>query len=842
MSLDQKLSELLSQPLDRCREALKRCNNNEEEATDYLLTNEDKPEEFWEPEREVLEFERWGDKFEIVDENTLSEIIVKCVETGTLFIDSSFPPEDKSLFFDPQTARSVWKCHDCNKENPRPSEAVVQSYRNRNPSTEQVRAFFEYIAATNPMLAIQMQQNPGLATQLLVQSFGNQAQIPGSDELVCRFCQGKFPLRLIDSEPTQWLRPNSVRDDITIQYGAGSPWKIIRDSVRPDDVRQGAVGNCWFVGALTILARQKPHLVHRLIPFEQEYNEYGAYLIRLCKDGVWRNVIVDDHLPCTRNKTLCYTTASRRQLWVPLIEKAAAKLCGGYEGMHAGTLCEAFSLLTGYATERELLHVEINSEDAELLWARVVSAHAEGFLIGLACAPKPVSKESSTGTNGAKPLSANDLHDRGLQAPHAYILLDTRELVGSGDRLVLLGNPWGDRSPSSWKGAWGNSSTEFRNAVAAGKLPSPSNELNSNGEFWMSWSDLITHFATIEICRTADSELLHDERMKGWLPAATGLGDIFELHTGHSVNGKIRIDLSLYQESNIVRESARGAFSTNVDLGFVVLKGDQKAVAFSERHLVPEVSQEVFLDPCSKYSVVPLSFSNCGVVEHRKVCVAIRSTSSDHVKSTRRTACTAPILRTAIQEYMRLMESEAKPILPGILYRVTKDHCGAIISCENNTKCLGVEISMDAEDSVGLISSRGLLMSTDVIPPGRKMIVSVLTPKRGASRYGLGISFGALPREATEPEMHVPAIHGDDTLPPLLDIHALIPVSRHELLSVQDLINANKDAKYVQLLMTVAMRHNQNVMRLQQDYVAAGISPTEAYQIANEETDGMHLP
>jgi hypothetical protein len=134
-----------------------------------------------------------------------------------------------------------------------------------------------------------------------------------------------------------------------------------------------------------------------------------------------------------------------------------------------------------------------------------------------------------------------------------------------------------------------------------------------------------------------------------------------------------------------------------------------------------------------------------------------------------------------------------------------------------------------------------MLMSTDVVPPGRKMVVSVLTPKRGVGRYEMSIGFGAQPRDAAEPGMHVPAIHGDEMVPPLLHIHAPVTVPRKDLLSVQDLIKANKEVKYAQLLMTVAIKHNENFMRLQQEYIAAGISPTEANHIANEETDDMFL-
>ena len=58
---------------------------------------------------------------------------------------------------------------------------------------------------------------------------------------------------------------------------------------------------------------------------------YAPHQVRLCHGGVWRMVTVDDVFPTNAIHCLAYLKAARRQLWVPLIEKAAAKLHGSYE-------------------------------------------------------------------------------------------------------------------------------------------------------------------------------------------------------------------------------------------------------------------------------------------------------------------------------------------------------------------------------------------------------------------------------------------------------------------------------------------------------------------------------
>lgn len=81
-----------------------------------------------------------------------------------------------------------------------------------------------------------------------------------------------------------------------------------------------------------------------------------------------------------------FAYATRRQLWVSLIEKAYAKLYGCYEALEGGSTDEALATLTGYPCERlELRQARRNREqkeddssngrsdemDADLMWAKV---------------------------------------------------------------------------------------------------------------------------------------------------------------------------------------------------------------------------------------------------------------------------------------------------------------------------------------------------------------------------------------------------------------------------------------------------------------------------------------
>ena len=71
----------------------------------------------------------------------------------------------------------------------------------------------------------------------------------------------------------------------------------------------------------------------------QELNAAGCYALQFRINGVPKVVVVDDHFPTKINKAgdvaLAFAKSSKgeNEIWMLLVEKAYAKICGSYEAM-----------------------------------------------------------------------------------------------------------------------------------------------------------------------------------------------------------------------------------------------------------------------------------------------------------------------------------------------------------------------------------------------------------------------------------------------------------------------------------------------------------------------------
>jgi len=121
-------------------------------------------------------------------------------------------------------------------------------------------------------------------------------------------------------------------------------------SIDPNDIMQGAVGDCWLLSAMAALA-EFPGMIMKLFNGRTTLSGPGRYKISLWswKTRSWQNLDVDDRLAVKGSAVdPCFAKISEDgELWPALIEKATAILCGGFDYIDGNQPTFALGILTG---------------------------------------------------------------------------------------------------------------------------------------------------------------------------------------------------------------------------------------------------------------------------------------------------------------------------------------------------------------------------------------------------------------------------------------------------------------------------------------------------------------
>jgi len=219
-------------------------------------------------------------------------------------------------------------------------------------------------------------------------------------------------------------------------------------------------------------------------PIFHKFRNQSIYVIRFFKDTKWRYVIIDDRLPTYKgNKQLVFgKCSSNDELWVPLIEKAYAKLHGCYQTLISGFIDDGLADMTAMVCEKLTLHNkagEFDIKDKEKIWTYLSTMKSFGCLMGCSV------------TGGTEKSIRIDGVDMGIISGHAYSLNDVfeisdelREEERKSHRLLRIRNPWGR---GEWKGKWSDDSEEIERFEA--KINTYIGELAEDEQFELGAND-----------------------------------------------------------------------------------------------------------------------------------------------------------------------------------------------------------------------------------------------------------------------------------------------------------------------------------------------------------------
>ena len=121
---------------------------------------------------------------------------------------------------------------------------------------------------------------------------------------------------------------------------------IFKSEISPQDIVQGDISTCYFLSAVAALA-EIPKRIRNLF-LVTDINREMYFCLRILYKGEWKLIHLDEMIPCFADShRMAFSRTTSSGLWVSLLEKAWAKLHGGYKRIECGYIEEGLHDLTG---------------------------------------------------------------------------------------------------------------------------------------------------------------------------------------------------------------------------------------------------------------------------------------------------------------------------------------------------------------------------------------------------------------------------------------------------------------------------------------------------------------
>ena len=243
------------------------------------------------------------------------------------------------------------------------------------------------------------------------------------------------------------------------------------------NISTGIIINSYFISAVEALCKY-PFLIEKIF-ITKEYNEDNCFFeLLLFIDGEYQIIYLDDYFPCIKGTSVPYFTKSTSfDLWFMLLEKAWAKVKGGYGNILVGNPSEVFRFLTGFCTEQiDNKSIERNN------FSDVLKNSFDSKEIICFSSKKEV-----------------DVENFGLIKDHNYVLLNIIEIKDNNNQIIFLcklKNPI--KCNENWNGDWSSESEKWTEEIR--------NQVNENildcneDEFFISIDDILKYFNRTDIC------------------------------------------------------------------------------------------------------------------------------------------------------------------------------------------------------------------------------------------------------------------------------------------------------------------------------------------------------
>lgn len=430
---------------------------------------------------------------------TLEEINVKIKE------NNEFQTKNQSIFFTDENNIFNYVFH---KQSVEPSNAKPNLHSETSTeSHERVKVIKKSILSSfNPFVKgvckyLQKEHLSNVKLEAINQSalgmkvyFKQQTPLPSTSQPSTKFIDDTFPPHIdsilglfnkkkVDVNNKRFTRSVSrlevpTKEIIWLRFDeifSKGMYSIFEGKIEVDDVVQGNIGNCYFLSSLAAMC-EYPQLIIQIFR-TMKVNPNGYYEIILNLSGQWTVVIVDDYIPCfKKTRKPVFSQSNNNEVWVLLLEKAWAKVNGGYVNIIGGYPNEVLSAMTPFGIKSYISNEF--TDNKEELWRKIYNADRKEYII--VCG-------SSSNSNYLK---------NGILANHAFTIISAHEGVVKNNkiRLLRIRNPLGDYE---WTGAWSDGSSEWDEES---KIQFNEYKNRNDGTFFIEFNDYIQNFDLTQIC------------------------------------------------------------------------------------------------------------------------------------------------------------------------------------------------------------------------------------------------------------------------------------------------------------------------------------------------------
>jgi hypothetical protein len=253
--------------------------------------------------------------------------------------------------------------------------------------------------------------------------------------------------------------------------------KIFNEKISKDDIDKGEIKNDYLLTSFSILS-EFPRLILELFKTVNLPNDDNPIEIGMKIDGEWKIICIDDMIPVNKNSNKpIFINTNNDSLWGILLEKAWAKINGGYCNIIIGYPREIFESLTPFAT----LPINALRENKNSLWKNIKECERYQCIF--------------TATVNDK---KDNFEQFNLMSGHTVSLIssDEKEVNEEKVKLIKLKNHF---KFCEWNGDWSNDSDKWDYDDAREKFNKSEND-KEKGIFWIDYDNFCQYFSNVCIC------------------------------------------------------------------------------------------------------------------------------------------------------------------------------------------------------------------------------------------------------------------------------------------------------------------------------------------------------